>query len=125
MVQMIGWCVIVAAVLGLLYYVWTTWFKGASVGVTPVGKFITGALESAQLTTNLGYVELLSRVDVVESSEEAVKACDVLSSVLWQGAMAAWRKAQTDSTTTVTTDTAVKTAKITAVDGTVVEVPIQ
>lgn len=125
MVQMIGWGVIVAAVLILLYYVWTTWFKTANVGTTTVGKFITGALESAQLTTNLGYVELLSKVDVVEASEEAVKACDVLSNVLWQGAMAAWRKAQTESTTTTTTTTEVKTAKITTVDGTVVEVPVQ
>lgn len=124
MVQTIGGIVIVGAVLMLFYWIWKTWLKDSSIGQTTTGTAITAALDTAQLTTNLGYIELLSRIDVVKSSPDAVKACEVLADVLWQGAITSWKTAQAalDEDKTVTET---KTVKVATTDGTVVEVPVQ
>jgi hypothetical protein len=123
MVQTIGGIVIVGAVLMLFYWIWKTWLKDSSIGQTTTGTAITAALDTAQLTTNLGYIELLSRIDVVKSSPDAVKACEVLADVLWQGAITSWKTAQAalDEDKTVTET---KTVKVATTDGTVVEVPV-
>jgi hypothetical protein len=124
MTQLIGVVVVALALVALAVWVWITWGKGSTIGQTTGGKIVSAALDTATLTANLGYVELLSKIDVVKASPDAVKACDILADTLWQGAIAAWKTAQTADTTT-TTPVVAKTAKITTTDGTVVEVPVQ
>jgi hypothetical protein len=125
MIQIIGGAVVVLALIALAIWAWVTFGKSSTVGQTTGGKIVSAALDTATLTVNLGYVELLSKIDVVKASPDAVKSCDVLADTLWQGAIAAWKTAQTTDTTTATTTTAAKTAKVTTTDGTVVEVPVQ
>jgi len=122
MVQIVGGIVVVLALIGAVVYVWLTFGKGTKVGQSTVGKFITRALESAQLTTNLGYVELLSRVDAIEANPQAVKACDLIADVLWTAAKDAWKEAQ--QPTAVVDPVTAKTVKVTTVSEAVVEVPV-
>ena len=121
MTQLIGGLVVLAALLILGGWAWKTWGKGSSVGQTTGGQIVTAAVDTATLTLNLGYVEMLSKVDVIKASPDAAKACDTLATILWQGAQDAWKAAQTAATTTAP---AVQTAKVTTVDGKVVEVPV-
>ena len=120
----IGVAVVAIAVIVLIYWIWTTWFKTSTIGQTTTGTVVSAAFDSAQLTLNLGYIELLSKIDVVKASPDAVKACDVLADALWQGAIAAWKTAQVAAIAT-TPAVVAKTAKVTTTDGTVVEVPVQ
>jgi hypothetical protein len=122
MVQTIGGIVIAGAALMLFYWIWKTWFKDSSIGQT-AGTAVTAALDTAQLKTDLGYIELLSRIDVVKSSPDATKACEVLADVLWQGAITSWKAAQAASGDDKTVAEA-KTAKVATTDGTVVEVNV-
>lgn len=124
MTQIIGCALVVLALAAFAAWVWVMWGKSSTIGQTTGGKIVSAALDTAQLTINLGYVELLSKIDVVKASPDAVKSCDVLADTLWQGAIAAWKTAQTEATAVVET-TAVKTAKVTTTDGTVVEIPVQ
>jgi hypothetical protein len=124
MTQLIGVVVVVLALVALAVWAWIMWGKSSTVGQTTGGKIVSAALDTATLTVNLGYVELLSKIDVVKASPDAVKACDILADTLWQGAIAAWKTAQTVDTTTPAA-VAAKTAKVTTTDGTVVEVPVQ
>ena len=94
MVQMIGVIAILLAVFGLAVYAWLEWGKTSTAGQSTVGKYITAALESAQLTTNLGAVEVLSHIDVIEASPAATAACDVIADVLWSAAKESWKAAQ-------------------------------
>ncbi|MFA5767467.1 MAG: hypothetical protein WC919_06080 [Candidatus Paceibacterota bacterium] len=124
MTQIIGVVIVALALVALAAWVWITWGKSSTVGQTTGGKIVSAAIDTATLTANLGYVELLSKIDVVKASPDAVKACDILADTLWQGAIAAWKTAQTVDTTTSAAVIA-KTAKVTTTDGTVVEVPVQ
>jgi len=124
MVQGIGIGLVVLALIALAAWIWTTWGKSSTVGQTTGGKIVSAAIDTATLTANLGYIEILSKIDVVKASPDAVKSCDILADTLWQGAIAAWKTAQSADTTAATT-TSTKTAKITTTDGTVVEVPVQ
>lgn len=131
MTQMTGGVVLVViAVLVAAYWIWTTWFKTATTDQPSTAAVIntTGvasiAVDTTQLTLNLGYIEVLSKVGVIATSPDAVKACDVLADALWQGAIAAWKAAQAPLDTTAK-EIVVKTVKITALDGQVVEVPVQ
>jgi hypothetical protein len=132
MTQMIGGIVfVVVALLIAAYWVWSTWFKSTAAtqtsnaaSTTTVASVASVAVDTTQLTLNLGYIEVLSKVGVISTSPDAVKACDVLADVLWQGAMAAWKAAQTP-VDTAAKEIIVKTVKITALDGQVVEVPVQ
>ncbi|MFA5767363.1 MAG: hypothetical protein WC919_05550 [Candidatus Paceibacterota bacterium] len=124
MTQLIGVVIVALALVALVAWIWITWGKGSTIGQTTGGKIVSAAIDTATLTVNLGYVELLSKIDVVKASPDAVKACDILADTLWQGAIAAWKTAQTVDTTTPATVVA-KTAKVTTTDGTVVEVPVQ
>jgi hypothetical protein len=126
MTQLIGVVVVVLALIALAVWAWMVWGKGSTVGQTTGGKIVSAAIDTAQLTANLGYIELLSKIDVVKASPDAIKACDILADTLWQGAIAAWKIAQAGDTTTPTpTPITAKTAKVTTTDGTVVEVPVQ
>jgi hypothetical protein len=98
LVQWIGIAVVLLSLVGLGVFVWLTWFKGSTAGQSTIGKYITAALESVQLTSTLGYVELLSHVDAVEASPEAARACDVIADVLWAAAKESWKTAQTGPT---------------------------
>ncbi len=102
MVQWIGIAVVLCGMAIAAWWVWQTWFASTSVGQTTVGKYITAVLESAQLTSTLGYVELLSHVDAIEASPEATAACNTIADVLWTAAKEAWKTAQTTSNTTLT-----------------------
>jgi len=123
MTQLLGVAIVAVALIALAAWAWVTWGKSSTVGQTTGGKIVSAAIDTAQLTANLGYIELLSKIDVVKASPDAVKACDILADTLWQGAIAAWKTAQIVDT--VTPAAAAKTAKITTTDGTVVEVPVQ
>lgn len=123
MTQLLGVVIVAVALIALAAWAWVTWGKSSTVGQTTGGKIVSAAIDTAQLTANLGYIELLSKIDVVKASPDAVKACDILADTLWQGAIAAWKTAQIVDT--VTPAAAAKTAKITTTDGTVVEVPVQ
>lgn len=125
MTQIIGALVIVAAVIILAAWAWVMWGKSSSAGQTTAGTIVTAAVDTATLTVNLGYVELLSKLDVVKASADATKACDVLADTLWQGAIAAWKTTQAAAVTTITATDTAKTAKVTTTDGTVVEVSVQ
>jgi Tfp pilus assembly protein PilE len=130
MTQMIGVVVIVAALAVLAYWVWKMWFQNTSIGQTTTGKVVNATLDTAKLAANLGYVEILSKIDIIKASPNATRACETIADALWLGAIAAWKAAQTAVAETevaaaTTTDTTVKTAKVTATDGTVVEVNVQ
>jgi len=96
MIQLIGGVVVLLALLGAGVWAWLTFGKGTVAGQTTVGQFVTSILESAQLTTTLGYVELLSKVDAIEASPEATKACGVIADCLWAAAKEAWSKGQSN-----------------------------
>ena len=123
MTQIIAVIVIVVGVLIIGYWIWSTWFKGTAIGQTTTGTIISAAFDTASLTANLGYVELLNKIDVIKASPDAMKACDILADTLWAGAIVAWKTMQTAAAPTVTT-TVTKTAKVTTTSGTVVEVPV-
>ncbi len=123
MVQWIGIAVVLCGIAIATWWVWQTWFASASVGQTVVGKYITAALESAQLTSTLGYVELLSHVDAIEASPEATGACNIIADVLWTAAKEAWKTAQTTgSTTLISTAVPPTLTKATLPDGSFVYV---
>jgi hypothetical protein len=129
MIQIVGGIVIAIAVIILMYCVWSfIKTKTATTTTTVVPTTaqttttISTAFDTSSLTTNLGYIELLSKVDVVTASPDAIKACEIISNVLWQGAIVAWKAAQ--ETKTTTSDVTIKTAKVTTTDGTIVEVPL-
>lgn len=122
MIQLIGVCVILFGLVVIAAWVWLTWFKTGTVGQSTVGQIITSVLQSGQLTGNLGYVELLRRVDAVETSPEALKACDAIADCLWAAAKASWQQAQLTTATTTTTPAA--TVKVTTTSGQVVEVGV-
>jgi hypothetical protein len=131
MVQTIGGVIlVVAALLIAMYWIWSMWLKGTTTNQsstatsTSATSIASAAVDTTQLTLNLGYVEVLSKVGVISASPDAVKACDVLADVLWQGAMAAWKAAQIPADTTAK-EIVMKTVKITALDGQIVEVPVQ
>ena len=134
--QYAGIVIAVVAAAGLLYWVWITYLKPATTTpvtptpvtpVTPVtptpASVIATMIASSNLTTNLGYVELLSKIDAVAASPDATKACGVIADVLWQNIIQSWKTAQTPTTDPVVP--ALKTAKVTTTDGAVVEVPVQ
>ena len=130
----IGIVLTIAAVAVLLYWVWQTWLKPTTATTTkptttpstPTGTSanIVTTLDTTKLTTNLGYVEALGKIDVIAASPDAVKACSVIADTLWQDAIEAWKTAQTQPVAS-TTAPAIKTAKVTTTAGTVVEVPVQ
>jgi hypothetical protein len=126
--QTIGVVFIVAAIA--IFAVWGWWYqktKSTTTSTTANTKSVsTGSVgfNTTQLTANLGYIEVLSKIDSVIASPDAVKACDILADTLWQAAIIAWKTSQT-AQSNVATEIIIKTAKITTVDGTVVEVPVQ
>lgn len=126
MTQLVGGVVIFIAVLILVYWVWNTFGKNTTVGKTisnsTAGKILDAAFDTGKLTVNLGYVEMLKQVDEVVESPDAVKACDLLAETLWKGAMNSWKEAVAAS---ATASAKIETVKVTTVDGSVVEVPVQ
>jgi hypothetical protein len=128
MYQQIGIGITVVAVLILLYWIWDKWLKTSSTTTTTTTPATTvststSVFDTTQLTKNLSYIELLSKVSEIAASPDAVKACDIIADTLWQGAITTWKAAQT--TTTQATEIVVKTVKVTTVDGSTVEVPVQ
>jgi hypothetical protein len=122
LVQLLGGCVVIATLIFSATYVWLTWFKPSAAGQSAIGKIITGILESSQLTGNLGYVELLRRVDAVEASPEASVACDVVADCLWAAAKASWQQAQQSAVSTTATPTI--TVKIADISGRIFDVGV-
>jgi hypothetical protein len=120
--QNIGIAVTVVAVLILAWWIWNTWFKNAAVGQTTTGKVVSATLDTAKLAVNLGYIEILSKIDVIKASPQATNACDVLANTLWQGAIKAWKDAQVEP---VAPEPVANTAKVATTDGTIVEVPVK
>jgi hypothetical protein len=100
MIQLIGAIVVLLALLGLIAYVWSTWFRGSVTGQSAVGKYITAVLDSGTFTANLGFVEVLSHVDVIEQSPAATAACNLIADTLWAAAKDAWKTAQNPPVTT-------------------------
>ena len=121
MIQLAGAILVGLTILFAAIWVWLTFFKGASVGQSTVGKYITSVLQSAQLSSNLGMIEVLSHVDAIEASPEATAACSTIADCLWSAAKDAWKAAATKTTPAGPVATA--TVKIRTVDGLVVEVP--
>lgn len=124
-VQIIGIVVILVTIVIALVYIWLMWFKETAIGKTTVGKIVTGTLESAHLASNLGYIELLSKVDEIKASPEATKACEVIADTLWNGAISAWKNTQSIGQPGPTGATGPTTVKLTTTDGQVVEVPVK
>jgi type II secretory pathway component PulC len=126
MIQTIGVILVAIAAIIFAYLIWKMFKTTSSQTTSSQTTTVVTAFDTAELTTDLSYVEMLSKIDIIKASPDATKACETIADILWKGAISAWKSTQVvtevPATTTEVPATVIKTAKVATTDGTVVEV---